>query len=85
MLTEAAMHDELAPLAIGTVWAITIAAALAAAFADNAALAAGVGLVLASIIGGVLFTLAGQDEIPAAMRSPTPNRGWVARRRGSRT
>jgi tetrahydromethanopterin S-methyltransferase subunit C len=79
------MQDRLAPLAIGTVWAITIAAVLGAAFADNAALAAGVGLVLASIIGGILFTIADQDEIPAAMRIPIPNRGWIARRTSRRT
>lgn len=77
------MHDGFAPLAIGTVWAITIAAVLGAAFVDNAELAAGVGLAFASIIGGVLFTLADQDEIPAAMRTPIPNRGWIARRQNS--
>ncbi len=71
------MDDGLAPLAIGTVWAITIAAALAAILADNAALAAGIGLAFASIIGSVLFTLADQADtaIPAAMRTPIANRG----------
>ena len=71
------MHDGLAPLAIATVWVITIAAAVGALLVDNAGLVAGVGLALASVIGSILFTLADHaaSAIPAAMRAPGPTRG----------
>ena len=64
------MHDGFAQLAIGVVWGITIAAVLGTALVDNAAMAAGVGLALASVIGSILFTLA--DQPASAIPSATP-------------
>jgi hypothetical protein len=74
MLREATMHDRFAELAIGVVWGITIAAVVGTALVDNAGMVAGVALALASVIGGVLFTLADQpaSAIPAAMPTPIP-------------
>jgi hypothetical protein len=77
MPKEAVMHDRFAPLAIGMVWGITIAAVLGTALVDNAGMVAGVGLALASVMGSILFTLADQptSAVPAAMPKPIPNPG----------
>jgi hypothetical protein len=71
MLREAIMHDGFGQLAIGVVWGITIAGVVGT-LVDNAAMAAGVGLALASVIGGLLFTLGDQPASAIPLATPKP-------------